>query len=185
MPALEGTVFQSLRGITMNYDNENYQPIAKAAQKLWVIHACIRSVIFLSIAIGIYFLLYTHIWIFGLVVLEAIITITIMPAIEYRQWRFFIGADRIEIIHGIFFTKRTLIPINRIQHLKIEQGILQKRFDLATVDLYTAGGIHQIKGLQYAEADEIVRKLNQVVLEENERKETQVTEKEMSNEAEA
>ena len=169
----------------MNYGNENYQPIAKAAQKLWIIHACISALIILGIAIGIYFLLYTHIWIFGLVALEAIVTIIIMPAIEYRQWRYFIGADRIEIIHGIFFTKRTLIPINRIQHLKIEQGILQKRFDLATVDLYTAGGTRQIKGLQYAVADGIVRKLNQIVLEENKLKEIPVTERHMSNEVKA
>lgn len=169
----------------MNYDNENYQPIAKAARKLWMIHACISALVVLGIAIGIYFILYTHIWIFGLVALDAIVTIIIMPAIEYRQWRYFIGEDRIEIIHGIFFTNRTLIPINRIQHLKIEQGILQKRFDLATVDLYTAGGTHQIKGLEYTVADEIVRKLNHVVLEENELKGTTATEREMSNEPEA
>lgn len=169
----------------MNYDNENYQPIAKAARKLWIIHACISALIILGIAIGIYFILYTHIWIFGLVALYAIVTIIIMPAIEYRQWRYFIGEDRIEIIHGIFFTNRTLIPINRIQHLKIEQGILQKRFDLATVDLYTAGGSHQIKGLKYAVADEIVRKLNHIVLEENKLKETPVIEREIGNEVEA
>lgn len=162
----------------MNYDNENYQPIAKAARKLWIIHACIRTLVLLGIAIGIYFILYTYIWIFGLVAFKAIVTIIFMPAIEYRQWRYFIGEDRIEIIHGIFFTKRSLIPINRIQHLKIEQGILQKRFGLATVDLYTAGGTHQIKGLEYIVADEIVRKLNNIVLEENELKGTPVAERE-------
>jgi membrane protein YdbS with pleckstrin-like domain len=169
----------------MNDNNESYQPIAKAAQKLWMIHGCISASIFLGIAIGVYFILYAHVWIFGLVALEAIAAIFIMPAVEYRQWRYFIGADRIEIIHGIFFTNRTLIPINRIQHLKIEQGILQKRFDLATVDLYTAGGIHQIKGLRYAVADEIARNLNRTVLEENERKVTPAAERDMSNEGEA
>ncbi len=179
----------------MNYENENYQPIAKAAQKIWMIHACISALVVLGIAFGIYFILFKHLWIFGLVALDAIVTIFIMPAIEYRQWRYFIGEDRIEIIHGIFFTNRTLIPINRIQHLKIEQGILQKRFDLATVDLYTAGGTHLIKGLKYAIADEIVRKLNQIVLEETHQEETHqeethqeetpVTERDMSNEIEA
>lgn len=169
----------------MNYENENYQPVAKAARKLWTIHACISALFVLGIAIGIYFIVYKHIWIFGFVALDAIITIIIMPAIEYRQWRYFIGEDRIEIIHGIFFTKRTLIPINRIQHLKIEQGILQKRFDLATVDIYTAGGSHQIKALQYAAADEIVRKLNHLVVEEDARKETPIIERKVSDEVEA
>ena len=169
----------------MIYENEKYQPIEKAARKLWIIHACISALIVLGITIGIYFILYTHLWIFGLVALDAVVTIFIMPAVEYRQWRYFIGPDRIEIIHGIFFTNRTLIPINRIQHLKIEQGVLQKRFELSTVDIYTAGGTHQIKGLKYDTADEIVRKLNRIVLEENGWKETSGTEREQSNETEA
>lgn len=169
----------------MNYNSENYRPVAKAARKLWTIHACISALIFLGIAIGIYFILYKHIWIFAPVALEAIITIAILPAVEYRQWRYLIGEDRIEIIHGIFFTKRSLIPINRIQHLKIEQGILQKRFDLATVDIYTAGGTHQIKAVLYMEADEIVRKLNHSVVEITQVNKTPVTEGDHSNEAEA
>ncbi len=169
----------------MNFDGENYRPVAKAARKLWTIHACIGALILLAIAIGIYFIFYKHIWIFGPVALEAIITAAILPAIEYRQWRYFIGEDRIEIIHGIFFTNRTLIPINRIQHLKIEQGILQKRYDLATVDIYTAGGIHKIKAILYSEADEIVRKLNHSVVEISQDGETPVKERAHSNEAEA
>ena len=169
----------------MNDGNVNYQPIAKAARKLWIIHACIGVFVILGIALGVYFFLYTHIWIFGLVVLDAILTIIIMPAVEYRQWRYFIGSDRIEIIHGIFFTNRTLIPINRLQHLKIEQGVFQKKFDIATVDLFTAGGIHQIKGLRYSVADEIVRKLNQIVSEENGEKKHQPSEGERANEDEA
>lgn len=165
--------------------DEKYQPVAKDARKLWTIHACISALIILGITVGIYLIIYKHIWIFGLVALEAILTIIIMPAIEYRQWRYFIGEDRIEIIHGIFFTKRTLIPINRIQHLKIEQGILQKRFDLATVEIYTAGGRHQIKAILYAKADEIVCKLNHSVVEEIEQKETLVTERDIHDEIKA
>ncbi len=169
----------------MNYENENYHPVAKAARILWTIHASISTLFILGIAIGVYFILYKHIWIFGVVALEAIIAIIIMPAIEYRQWRYFIGEDRIEIIHGIFFTKRTLIPINRIQHLKIEQGIIQKMFNLATVQIYTAGGMHQIKAVLYSEADKIVCKLNYSVVDEMERKQTPFTEKEVLDEIEA
>ncbi len=169
----------------MNDLDEKYQPVAKAARKLWTIHACISALFILGITIGIYFIAYKHIWIFGFVALEAIITIIIMPAIEYRQWRYFIGEDRIEIIHGIFFTKRTLIPINRIQHLKIEQGILQKRFNLATVEIFTAGGKHQIKAVLYTKADEIVCKLNHSVVEETEQNETTVTEREIHDEIKA
>lgn len=166
-------------------ETENYQRVAKSARKLWTIHACISTLILLGIACGVYFIVYEHLWIFGLVALEAIFAIGIKPSIEYRQWRYLIGEERIELIHGIFFTQRTLIPINRIQHLKIQQGILQKRFDLASVDIYTAGGSHQIQALRYVEADGIVRKLNHFVVEEASQKEATVMEREVSNEAEA
>lgn len=154
----------------MNYESENYQHVAKAARKLWTIHAIIGVVFVALIATGIYIWVFKHFWIFGIVLLYGVIRIWIMPAIEYRQWRYLINEDRIEIIHGIFFTKRSLIPINRIQHLKIRQGILQKRFKLSTVDIYTAGGAHQIEALLYEEADFIVRKLNHLVVEGEEGK---------------
>lgn len=152
----------------MNYENENYQHVAKVARKLWTIHAIIGVIFVGLVTMGVYFFAYKHLWIFGLVVLYGIIRIWILPAIEYKQWRYLINEDRIEIIHGIFFTKRILIPINRIQHLKIRQGILQKYFKLSTVDIYTAGGAHQIEALLYEEADHIVRTLNHLVVEKDE-----------------
>ena len=94
----------------MIYENEKYQPIEKAARKLWIIHACISALIVFGITIGIYFILYRHLWIFGLAALDAVVTIFIMPAVQYRQWRYFIGPDRIEIIHGIFFYQPYLDP---------------------------------------------------------------------------
>ncbi len=150
----------------MRFENENYQHVAKDARKLWTIHACIGAFVVLIITMGVYFIVYKHIWIYVLTALYAIVSIIVMPAVEYRQWRYLIAEDRIEIIHGIFFTKRVLIPINRIQHLKIRQGVLQKRFNLSTVDIYTAGGAHEIEALLYDEADGIVRKLNHLVAEE-------------------
>lgn len=164
-------------------ENENYQHVSEDARKIWAIHACIGTLFFLGVAIGVYLTVFRHIWIYGVIALYAIITIFIMPSIEYQQWLYFIGEDRIEIIHGIFFKKRALIPINRIQHLKIQQGVIQKKFKLASVDIYTAGGNHQIKALVYEEADEIVRKLNHLVIEEVESKETPVIDKEGSHEA--
>lgn len=169
----------------MNDDTINYQRVAPAARILWIIHGCIGTFIILGIVIAVYAIVYHHIWIFGLAALEAVYAIGVKPAVEYRQWRYYIGEDRIEMIHGIFFVNHSLIPINRLQHLKIQQGILQRRFDLATVDIYTAGGSHQIHALRYAEAEEIVRKLNHLVAGEACIKEKHGTEGEVRNEEEA
>ncbi len=151
----------------MKLEDNSYNHVAKTARTLWTIHACIGTAFVLAVETGVYILIYKQIWIFGIAVLYGIVNILVMPAIEYRQWRYMIGEDRIEIIHGIFFVKRILIPINRIQHLKIRQGVLQKRLNLSTVDIYTAGGSHGIEELLYSEADAIVRRLNHLVVEEN------------------
>ena len=149
-------------------ETKTYHSVDPSATKLWRISGAIGTLVFIGIALFVYFVVYEHLWIFLIPLLIGIGPIFIFPAIEYRQWKYWIGDDRVEIIHGIFFVKRIILPINRIQHLKIRQGILQKQFDLASVDLFTAGGNHGIEALPMAVAEEIALHLNRVVVEEGE-----------------
>lgn len=41
---------------------------------------------------------------------------------------------------GVFWRKVTVVPFNRIQHIELHKGPLERKFDLATIKLYTAGG---------------------------------------------
>ncbi|MGB4960930.1 MAG: PH domain-containing protein, partial [Saprospiraceae bacterium] len=41
---------------------------------------------------------------------------------------------------GVFFRSVIVIPFNRVQHCEIEQGPINRFFDLAVLSLYTAGG---------------------------------------------
>ncbi len=41
---------------------------------------------------------------------------------------------------GILSTKTTILPINRIQQVKIQEGFFSKFFKLATIGIFTAGG---------------------------------------------
>ena len=71
----------------------------------------------------------------------------IYPEIEYRQWRYLITEDKVEIRHGIFFVETTIIPIVRIQHITISQGPIRRRFGLFGVKISLASGEHEIVGL--------------------------------------
>ncbi len=42
--------------------------------------------------------------------------------------------------NGIFFKSTVIVPFNRIQHCEIEQGPIDRQFDLAELSLFTAGG---------------------------------------------
>lgn len=56
---------------------------------------------------------------------------------------------------GIFFKSVTIIPFNRVQHCEIQQGPIERYFNLGSLLLYTAGGSSSdliIKGLVYSKA---------------------------------
>lgn len=83
----------------------------------------------------------------------------IFPLIEYKQWKYQISDDKVEIIHGIFFIKRDIIPTIRMQNITIKQGPIYRRFGLFTVEIALASGTFEIVGLSGKTAQEIADKL--------------------------
>lgn len=144
-----------------------YKKINKNAVKSWYI----GRITFLLIFSAIYGLLiynlvipkFNHITslIYGLNIFTVILGIFLFlntflfPIIEYKQWKYIILDDKIEMIHGIFIRKRIIIPITRIQHLDIVQGPIYRIFGLATLSLNTAGAVHEIPALTLKEAEVI------------------------------
>lgn len=86
-------------------------------------------------------------------------TLCIFPLIEYKQWKYQISDDKVEIIHGIFFIKRDIIPTIRMQNITIKQGPIYRRFGLFTVEIALASGTFEIVGLDGETAQEIADKL--------------------------
>lgn len=59
---------------------------------------------------------------------------------------------------GLIFRKIVLLPFNRVQHVEISSGPLQRKFGLASLKFYTAGGAGidlKIDGLLEAEANRL------------------------------
>ncbi len=81
-----------------------------------------------------------------------LVTLYLFPTIEYRQWGYIISDDRIEIRHGIFLIKITVIPIVRIQHITISQGPINRRLGISTINVHTASGVFGIEGISSADA---------------------------------
>lgn len=145
----------------------SYERVHPLAKKLWVINGLIFSLLIIIVVIAVTLLLYKSIWIIVGGLLLCVYCIVIAPEYEYRQWKYFVNGEKVEIIHGIFIVKRTIIPINRIQHINIKQGPIQKKFDLSNVELFTAGGQHAIEGLKSEVAASIADQLNDLVIKEN------------------
>lgn len=87
--------------------------------------------------------------------LEAFSFIYVVPEIRMRRWRYEVFAEEVDLQHGIFITKRTLIPMVRVQHVDTEQGPFLRKYGLSTVILSTAAGKHEIPALSQEVADRL------------------------------
>lgn len=153
---------------------QEYQKLNKNAIKSWTIARLIGAFItsIILIAGEIFF---SRIiddfnkvrFIFTISIISLIIILLInsfiSPTIEYKQWRYKITNDKIEFIEGIYFVRKVIIPIIRIQHIQLNQGPINKFFDLYDISIFTAGGQHKIPNIDSERAEEISEYLKEVI----------------------
>ena len=92
-------------------------------------------------------------WVVPLLVM--IVAALSVPTLRYRRWRWDIGDVGLDIRHGTFTVRRTLVPWVRVQHVDTRRGIVEQGLDLATVIVHTAAGSHTVPMLPQREADEL------------------------------
>ena len=63
----------------------------------------------------------------------------VVPARKYRHWGYAMHADRLRVVRGYMFYRDTIVPFGRIQHIDVDQGPIDRRYDLATLTVHTAG----------------------------------------------
>lgn len=146
-------------------EQDNFQRIHPSAKRLWVINGIIGSIF--SMIISYIIFRFTAFWALIPGALLSIYLIFIHPALEYRQWLYKITDQYVDYTHGIFFKKRTIIPISRIQHMDIKQGPIQKHFSLSNIIIFTAGQSHEIEAVLSSEAQSMVDSVNLLILKED------------------
>ena len=106
-------------------------------------------------------LVWTGFWIGAAVVaallaLGAFLISRQVPAITWAE-----GAEELVVRKGRMFRTLVSVPYGRLQYVDVQSGPLERRFDMATVELHTAspqsGG--QIPGLPTAEAEALRERL--------------------------
>ncbi|HBL40031.1 MAG TPA: hypothetical protein DDY98_00050 [Ruminococcaceae bacterium] len=84
-----------------------------------------------------------------------------MPLLRHRRYRYLITADRMEIIEGVFWVNRTVVPIACIYQINQTKGPLDNLFGLAEVTVITAGSRATIRFLEEKRASELTERLNE------------------------
>lgn len=153
----------------------DYKQINKNAVKSWFIGRIIFTIVFLLIyGVIIYKFVMPNLTPGGMVsyILNGLTMIIagflllntfLFPIIEYKEWRYKIEKDKIELLYGIIFRKKIIIPISRIQYIDIESGPIYRKFNLAELKINTAGSSHEIPALTLSEANDISENLKEII----------------------
>ena len=78
--------------------------------------------------------------------------------LPYRRWAsrgYSLAEERLRFVKGVLFHADTVVPFGRVQHIDVQQGPLERAFDLATLTVHTAGNHNasvQVPGLKHADA---------------------------------
>ena len=84
-----------------------------------------------------------------------LVGVTLVPSLRWRRWRWEVRPEAIDLRHGTFTIRRTVVPMPRVQHVDTTRGLLEQQLGLATVVVHTAAGGHEIPLLPVAAADEV------------------------------
>lgn len=151
-----------------------YQGLSKKAKPVLLVTAAVQAILFSAI------LLFCIVFIGNpsslqhepirltaaiITVLLGIVWLVVSPMVRFRRYKYKIASDRIEIIEGIFFIRRTLVPIDRIHQIDIVRGPIDNRFGLAKVTVTTAGATATMRFLELEKAEQICETLNATVLQ--------------------
>lgn len=77
------------------------------------------------------------------------------PLRRYGAKGYVMGDDRLRVVRGLLFRSDSVVPFGRVQHIDLDQGPLERIYDLATLTVHTAGTHNasvRLPGLHNADA---------------------------------
>lgn len=117
-------------------------------------------IIGVALAVIIYFVeeIYSMAWLFGLVYVLFLGFTFLLSKISFQKRGFAFREHDVIYRSGIIATNTMIIPYNRVQHVALHEGFISRYFDLAKVEIFTAGGDSSdvsIPGIKKEQAEDI------------------------------
>jgi uncharacterized protein len=144
------------------------ESIDRRAIAVWQWHAAITSIFFAAVGVAVIVVAIKYAWswwvpvlVCAAVVLEMVLDITVIPPLRWKRWRYEIREEEIDLLQGVIYVKRTVIPMVRVQHVDTHQGPILRKYGLTSVMFSTAAGRHHIPAL----ADETAARVRNQIAE--------------------
>ena len=75
-----------------------------------------------------------------------IILLLVWPRLEFPHRGYALRELDFAQKRGLVTRYLATVPFSRVQHVSVSQGVLDRMFNLATLQIYTAGGVSSIRG---------------------------------------
>ena len=101
-------------------------------------------------------------------ILLVVAFMTVVAVLGFPRKGYLVRERDVSYQRGLITYRVTSVPLNRIQHVELSQGVLAKLLDLSAVKIYTAGGTSSdlsIPGLKTEEAAKLKAHLSEKVNE--------------------
>jgi len=143
--------------------NLAYEGLAPTYARTIIIEWCAAWLLVAAVNSGIYFfspvelLIYKHGWIFAPYFI-ILVSVFLWAPLVARSRGFAIRERDIHYKSGVAWRKTVSLPFNRIQHVELESGPLERFFKLTTLKFFTAGGGStdmKIPALTFAQASKL------------------------------
>ncbi|WP_438347943.1 PH domain-containing protein [Paenibacillus sp. FA6] len=82
-----------------------------------------------------------------LVVLASVWSIFIKPLLRYKNWRYDVDEEFLQLKSGALVEKHELVPMTKIQSVATNQGPLFRKYGLYSISIETMGSSHTIPAL--------------------------------------
>lgn len=96
--------------------------------------------------------------------------VLIVPRLQYQAWRYELRPEELYMERGVLTRVRTVVPLRRVQHLDVSQGLLEREFDLGRFIVHTAGtraSVVVLPGLHIDDANRLHDTVKAYVVEES------------------
>ena len=142
------------------YEEAGMTPVQKKYWNVMVINFLITFLVISGMITGLFLLrdtpeYFRYIFIGYLVLM---IIVFFLRKVSFAKRSFAIRERDIIYRHGILSTITTIIPFSRIQHVSINEGLFSRYYQLAQLQIYTAGGATsdlKISGLLKSDAEQL------------------------------
>lgn len=119
------------------------EPVERALLHVLRIRAMVFWTILLVVALGAEWLFETDLPMRGIVIgpvlLLAIWRAGFVPAQRWRRWGYAFTGTELHVAWGVWTHVHVIVPVSRVQHIDVSQGLLERLFGVATLTLHTAG----------------------------------------------